>query len=133
MLDPKLPHDGPDLPVVLGRARPELERLIARVSRYDAHAAMLFVGLALFGIFFYNSLFLQGILGYSPIKTGATFLPMTVLIILFCEMLPKTAAINAPGVSRVPAATTRAAVTCSSFQRERARSLMNAKRYVLSA
>ena len=36
----------------------------------------------MFGIFFYNSLFLQNILGYSAIKTGATFLPMTVLIML---------------------------------------------------
>ena len=43
---------------------------------------MALVGLAMFGIFFYNSLFLQNVLGYSAIKTGATFLPMTVLIIL---------------------------------------------------
>ena len=47
-----------------------------------ANAAMLLVGLAMFGIFFYNSLFLQRVLGYSAIETGATFLPMTVLIIL---------------------------------------------------
>jgi MFS family permease len=33
-------------------------------------------------VFFYNSLFIQNILGYSAIETGATFLPMTVLIIL---------------------------------------------------
>jgi MFS family permease len=43
---------------------------------------MLLVGLAMFGIFFYNSLFLQNVLRYSAIKTGATFLPMTMLIIL---------------------------------------------------
>jgi len=36
----------------------------------------------MFGIFFYNSLFLQRVLDYGAIKTGATFLPMTVLIIL---------------------------------------------------
>ena len=36
----------------------------------------------MFGIFFYNSLLLQRVLGYSAIETGATFLPMTVLIIL---------------------------------------------------
>jgi EmrB/QacA subfamily drug resistance transporter len=47
-----------------------------------ANATMGLVGLAMFGIFFYNSLFLQNILHYSAIKTGATFLPMTVLIIL---------------------------------------------------
>jgi EmrB/QacA subfamily drug resistance transporter len=47
-----------------------------------ANAAMGLVGLAMFGVFFYNSLFIQNILGYSAIQTGATFLPMTVLIIL---------------------------------------------------
>jgi EmrB/QacA subfamily drug resistance transporter len=51
-----------------------------------ANAAMLLVGLALFGIFFYNSLLLQGVLGYSAIETGATFLPMTVLIILVAPL-----------------------------------------------
>jgi EmrB/QacA subfamily drug resistance transporter len=47
-----------------------------------ANAVMFLVGLAMFGIFFYNSLFLQRVLEYGAIKTGATFLPMTVLIIL---------------------------------------------------
>jgi predicted MFS family arabinose efflux permease len=47
-----------------------------------ANVAMLLVALAMFGIFFYNSLFFQNILGYSAIQTGALFLPMTVLIIL---------------------------------------------------
>jgi EmrB/QacA subfamily drug resistance transporter len=47
-----------------------------------ANTVMFLVGLAMFGIFFYNSLFLQRVLGYGAIKTGATFLPMTVLIIL---------------------------------------------------
>jgi EmrB/QacA subfamily drug resistance transporter len=47
-----------------------------------ANTVMFLVGLAMFGIFFYNSLFLQRVLGYGAIKTGATFLPMTVLIML---------------------------------------------------
>jgi EmrB/QacA subfamily drug resistance transporter len=47
-----------------------------------ANTVMFLVGLAMFGIFFYNSLFLQRVLHYGAIKTGATFLPMTVLIIL---------------------------------------------------
>src|SRR5262249_39930176 len=47
-----------------------------------ANTVMGLTGLAMFGIFFYNSLFLQNILGYSAIKTGAVFLPMTLLIIL---------------------------------------------------
>jgi EmrB/QacA subfamily drug resistance transporter len=51
-----------------------------------ANAAMGLVGFAMFGVFFYNSLFVQNILGYSAIQTGATFLPMTVLIILIAPV-----------------------------------------------
>jgi EmrB/QacA subfamily drug resistance transporter len=47
-----------------------------------ANSVMLLVGLAMFGVFFYNSLFIQNILGWSAVQTGASFLPMTVLIIL---------------------------------------------------
>ena len=47
-----------------------------------ANVAMLFVGLAMFGTFFYVSLYMQNILGYTPVQAGASFLPMTVLIIL---------------------------------------------------
>jgi EmrB/QacA subfamily drug resistance transporter len=47
-----------------------------------ANTVMGLVGLAMFGIFFYNSLFLQNVLGYGPIKTGATFLPLTGLIMV---------------------------------------------------
>ena len=37
-----------------------------------ANAAMLFVGLAMFGTFFYVSLYMQNVLGYSPVQAGAT-------------------------------------------------------------
>ena len=47
-----------------------------------ANAAMLFVGLAMFGTFFFVSLYMQNVLGYSPVEAGASFLPMTILIIL---------------------------------------------------
>jgi EmrB/QacA subfamily drug resistance transporter len=51
-----------------------------------ANTVMGLVGLAMFGIFFFNSLYLQNVLGYSAIKTGATFLPMTLLIILIAPV-----------------------------------------------
>jgi EmrB/QacA subfamily drug resistance transporter len=47
-----------------------------------ANAVMLLVGLAMFGVFFFVSLYVQNILHYSPTRAGATFLPMTVLVIL---------------------------------------------------
>jgi MFS family permease len=36
----------------------------------------------MFGVFFYVSLYLQQVLGYSPTQAGAAFLPFTLLIIL---------------------------------------------------
>ncbi|MGN6799710.1 MAG: MFS transporter, partial [Gaiellaceae bacterium] len=52
-----------------------------------ANAAMLFVGLAMFGTFFYVSLYVQNVLGYSPVQAGASFLPMTFLIILLAPRM----------------------------------------------
>ncbi|HKP19715.1 MAG TPA: MFS transporter [Gaiellaceae bacterium] len=51
-----------------------------------ANATMALVGVAMFGVFFYNSLFIQNVLGYSAIETGATFLPMTLLIMLVAPL-----------------------------------------------
>ena len=47
---------------------------------------MLLVALAMFGVFFYISLFMQQVLGFSPTQAGASFLPMTVLIILIAPL-----------------------------------------------
>lgn len=47
-----------------------------------ANLAMLLIALAMFGVFFFVSLYMQQILGYSPVKAGLTFLPLTVLIII---------------------------------------------------
>jgi EmrB/QacA subfamily drug resistance transporter len=47
-----------------------------------ANSVMLLVGLAMFGVFFYISLYVQQVLRYSPVQAGASFLPWTLLIIL---------------------------------------------------
>ncbi len=47
-----------------------------------ANAIAMMVTLAMFGVFFFVSLFVQQVLGYSPVQAGAIFLPMTVLIVL---------------------------------------------------
>jgi len=54
-----------------------------------ANAVMLLIGVAMFGIFFFNSLLFQRIIGYSAIQTGAIFLPMTVLIMLIAPVAGK--------------------------------------------
>ena len=62
---------------------PMLDLALFRDSTFTgANLTMLLVSLAMFGIFFFNSLFLQNVLGYSATQTGAVFLPMTLLIIL---------------------------------------------------
>ena len=47
-----------------------------------ANVAMLVVACGLFAMFFFNTLFLQRVLGFSPIQAGAAFLPFTAGIIV---------------------------------------------------
>ncbi|MBD0329538.1 MAG: MFS transporter [Thermoleophilia bacterium] len=47
-----------------------------------ANLVILLAALAMFGVFFFVSLYMQNILGYSAVQAGAAFLPMTILIIL---------------------------------------------------
>src|SRR5712691_13265123 len=54
-----------------------------------ANAVMGLTALEMFGVFFFVSLYVQNILGYSPIKAGATFLPMTVLIVFVAPIAGK--------------------------------------------
>ncbi len=55
-----------------------------------ANIAILLVALAMFGVFFFVSLYMQGILGYSAVQAGAAFLPMTIMIILIAPIAGKT-------------------------------------------
>jgi EmrB/QacA subfamily drug resistance transporter len=45
-----------------------------------ANVIVLLIGAATFGMWFFLSLYLQQVLGYSPIKAGLAFLPMTLCI-----------------------------------------------------
>jgi predicted MFS family arabinose efflux permease len=51
-----------------------------------ANMVAFLVTLAMFGVFFFISLYMQQIRGYSPVRAGATFLPMTILIILIAPL-----------------------------------------------
>src|SRR5262245_18059751 len=69
--------------VELRQRNPMLDMLLFRDPTFSGAITVMFLtGLAMFGIFFYNSLYLLRVRGYGAIKTGATFLPLTVLIIL---------------------------------------------------
>ena len=54
-----------------------------------ANATMLLVALAMFGVFFFVSLYVQNILGYSPVQAGAAFLPMTMCIVFIAPVAGK--------------------------------------------
>jgi EmrB/QacA subfamily drug resistance transporter len=56
--------------------------LFRNVTFAGANTVMLLVGLAMFGVFFYVSLYVQQVLGFSPTQAGASFLPWTLLIIV---------------------------------------------------
>lgn len=55
-----------------------------------ANLVTFLVALAMFGVFFFVSLYMQNVLGYSAVEAGAAFLPMTVLIILIAPIAGKT-------------------------------------------
>ena len=79
--------------VVIERRRrePMLPLELFRSGTYTgANLVVLLVALAMFGVFFFVSLYMQNILGYSPVETGAAFLPMTIVIILVAPIAGKT-------------------------------------------
>ena len=55
-------------------------RLLASRDRWGANLIMLCVGTALFGVFFFLTLFMQAVWGYSAVKIGVAYLPMMAAI-----------------------------------------------------
>jgi EmrB/QacA subfamily drug resistance transporter len=54
--------------------------LFADRTRSGAYVARLLMFAAMFGMFFFLTQFLQDVLGYSPIRTGLAFLPVTIAL-----------------------------------------------------
>ncbi len=53
-------------------------RLFASRSRSGSYATMLFIGAGMFATFYFLTLYMQQILGYSPVKTGFAYLPFSI-------------------------------------------------------
>jgi EmrB/QacA subfamily drug resistance transporter len=51
-----------------------------------ANLLLLLVALAMFGVFFFLSLYVQNVLGYSPVEAGLAFLPMTGTIMVVAPL-----------------------------------------------
>jgi EmrB/QacA subfamily drug resistance transporter len=75
----------------LNQRTPMLDLTLFRNATFaGANTVMLLVALAMFGVFFFVSLYMQNILGYSAVQAGAAFLPMTLLIVLVAPIAGKT-------------------------------------------
>jgi hypothetical protein len=71
-------------------------RVLADRDRSGAYLIMLCIGTALFGMFFFLTLFMQTVLGYSAIKTGIAYLPFAIGIVisstLASQLIPRIGA-----------------------------------------
>ncbi|MDX6423941.1 MAG: hypothetical protein QOI67_1412, partial [Gaiellaceae bacterium] len=66
---------------------PMLDLGLFRNSTFlGANVVVLLVTFAMFGVLFFFSLYLQNVLGYSAVRAGLAFLPMTVLIVFIAPL-----------------------------------------------
>lgn len=56
-------------------------RLFTGGSRLALHAVVVCTSTAMFGVFFFLTLFLQGVWHYSPLRTALVYLPLTCLLV----------------------------------------------------
>ncbi|HYB16146.1 MAG TPA: MFS transporter, partial [Streptosporangiaceae bacterium] len=57
-------------------------RVLRSRDRSGAYLVSLCIGTALFGMFFFLTLFMQNVLDYSPLRTGVAYLPMAGMILV---------------------------------------------------
>jgi EmrB/QacA subfamily drug resistance transporter len=61
-------------------------RLFANRNRSSSYIARLLLVAGMMGMFFFLTQFLRGVLGYSDLKTGFAFLPLTVMVFLGSQL-----------------------------------------------
>jgi EmrB/QacA subfamily drug resistance transporter len=64
-------------------------RIFAQRNRDGAYVLSLVIGVAVFGVFFFLTQFVQNILGFSPITAGVAFLPMATGIIVTAQIVAR--------------------------------------------
>jgi len=70
--------------------------LFAERNRTGSYLVMLTAGAAMFGVLFFLTQFLQGVQGYSPLKTGLAFLPFTPILIMSAQFASRMVARAGP-------------------------------------
>ncbi|MGC4109213.1 MAG: MFS transporter [Nocardioides sp.] len=66
-------------------------RIFANRTRAASFAAMMLLPAAMFAMFFFLSLFIQNVMGYSPLKAGFAFLPFSICIIISATIVSSLA------------------------------------------
>jgi len=64
-------------------------RLFADLSRSGSFAARLLLIAGMFGVFFFLTQFLQRVMGFSPLRAGVAFLPLTVVLYAMSRAAPR--------------------------------------------
>jgi EmrB/QacA subfamily drug resistance transporter len=67
-------------------------RVLADRNRSGAYLTMLALATAMFGIFFFLTIFLQNVLGYSPVKAGLAALPFAAVIVVMSGIVSQVVA-----------------------------------------
>jgi len=82
----ELASDAPLMPLRIFRAR----------DRTGSNLIMLCIGTAMFGMFFFLTVFVETVWGYSALKTGIAYLPMVAMIMLMAgastQLVPRVGA-----------------------------------------
>ncbi len=68
-------------------------RIFANRSRAGSYVIMLILGAAMFGMFYFMTFFIQGVMGFSSLRTGVSYLPFSAVIIvgsgIVSQVLPR--------------------------------------------
>jgi EmrB/QacA subfamily drug resistance transporter len=64
-------------------------RLFTNRSRVGAYSLMLILGAAVFAMFFFLTVFVQTVMGYSPIRAGLAFLPVSFTIVVVAQVVSR--------------------------------------------
>src|SRR3989454_661655 len=63
--------------------------IFTRRNRDGAYVLSLVIGVAVFGVFFFLTQFVQNVLGFSPLVAGVAFLPLTAAIIITAQIVAR--------------------------------------------
>jgi len=71
-------------------------RVLANRSRTGGYVVMLALATAMFGIFFFLTIFVQEVLGYSALRSGLAFLPFAVTVVIASGVVSQLVARTGP-------------------------------------